>query len=371
MRILLVRLRLIGDVVFTTPLIRAVRRRYPDAQITYVVEPSAVPIVQHNPHITDLVVAPKSRGLRRLRDDLRLGRQLRARRFDLAIDLHGGPRGAWLTWASAATTRIGYAIAGRSWMYTHIVPRSPDLAPRHSVMSQWDLLAPLGVEPGTPECDPVEMGEDPAATARVDERLRNAGLTPNTTLVVMHVSAGNPFRRWPEEAFCEVITALADADPNRRIILTAGPSDADVVRRVIQEVHGRVRRPESVPSMEEWDLAELRALIARAAVYIGGDSGPVHVASTTRTPIVELLGPTLPERSHPWRDPHLRTALVDVGTLPCRPCNQRRCVPGDFRCLTGITPARVIAAAEQMMKSGSEVIFRGQSGASPDTVLEK
>lgn len=371
MRILLVRLRLIGDVVFTTPLIRALRRRYPDAHLTYIVEPAAAPVLQYNPHINDLIVAPKARGLQRLRDDLRLGRQLRARRFDLAIDLHGGPRSAWLTWASRAPTRIGYSITGRSWMYTHVVARSPDLAPRHSVISQWDLLAPLGIEACVPERDAVEMGEDPAAVARVDERLRNAGIARDARLVVIHVSAGNPFRRWPEEAFRTVVTALADADPRRRIILTAGPSDAEVVRRLIQDVHARVRIPESVPSMEEWDLAELRALITRAAVYIGGDSGPVHVASTTSTPIVELLGPTLAERSHPWRDPRLGTALVDVGALPCRPCNQRRCAPGDFRCLTGITPERVIAAAEQMMKSGSEVIFRGQSGESPDTVLEK
>jgi predicted lipopolysaccharide heptosyltransferase III len=349
-RILLVRLRLIGDVVFTTPLIRALRRRYPDAHLTYIVEPAAAPVLQHNPHINDLVIAPKVRGLERLRCDLRLGRELGSRGFDLAIDLHGGPRSAWLTWASRAPTRIGYSITGRSWMYTHVVQRSPDLAPRHSVISQWDLLAPLGIEACTPEHDAVEMGEDPSAVARVDERLRHAGVTPDAALVVIHVSAGNPFRRWPEEAFRRVVTALADADPRRRIILTAGPSDAEVVERLIRDVQARVRRPETVLAVEEWDLAELRALITRAAVYIGGDSGPVHVASTTRTPIVELLGPTLPERSHPWRDPRLRTVLLDVGALPCRPCNQRRCAPGDFRCLTGITPERVIAAAEQMMK---------------------
>jgi len=349
-RILLVRLRLIGDVVFTTPLIRALRRRYPDAHLTYIVEPAAAPILQHNPHINELLVAPKARGFERLRSDLRLGRQLGSGGFDLAIDLHGGPRSAWLTWASRAPVRIGYSIKGRSWMYTHVVQRSPDLAPRHSVVSQWDLLAPLGIETCTPEHDAVEMGEDPTAVARVDDRLRKAGITPDATVIVIHVSAGNPFRRWPEEAFRRVVTALADADPRRRIILTAGPSDAEVVHRLIRNVRALVRRPETVPAMEEWDLAELRALITRAAVYIGGDSGPVHVASTTRTPIVELLGPTLPERSHPWRDPRLRATLVDVGALPCRPCNQRRCAPGDFRCLTGITPERVIAAAEQMMK---------------------
>ena len=93
--------------------------------------------------------------------------------------------------------------------------------------------------------------------------------------------------------------------------------------------------------------AGVRALIARAAVYIGGDSGPLHIAATTPVPIVALLGPTLPERSLPWRDPRWFSEAIEPGPLPCRPCHQRTCIPGDFRCLTSIGPERVIAAAER------------------------
>jgi len=169
------------------------------------------------------------------------------------------------------------------------------------------------------------------------------------------VSAGNPFRRWPEESFDAVVVALAQGDPNRRIVLTSGPSDAEAARRISVTARARLSTPESVPDVEDWDLGELRALIARSAVYIGGDSGPLHVASTTRTPIVELLGPTLPERSRPWRDRRLVAEIVDAGALPCRPCDQRHCAPGDFRCLTRISPERVLAAAERALKMGSGV----------------
>ena len=148
MKILLVRLRLIGDVVFTTPLVRALRRTYPDAHLTYVVEPLAEPVVRDNPHLSSVLVIPKRSGLARWRDDLVYARRLRAERFDIAIDLHGGPRSAWLTWASGAAMRIGYRMAGHSWMYTHVIDRSDDLLPRHSVMKQWDLLGPLGVVRG-------------------------------------------------------------------------------------------------------------------------------------------------------------------------------------------------------------------------------
>src|SRR5689334_6105765 len=110
MQVLLVRLREIGDVVFTTPAIRALRRRFPAAHLTYLVEPHAAPIVRHNPHLDEVLVAPRGRGLRGLMADVALGRSLRARRFDLAIDFHGGPRASLLTWLSGARERVGYEI---------------------------------------------------------------------------------------------------------------------------------------------------------------------------------------------------------------------------------------------------------------------
>ena len=353
MKILLARLRLIGDVVFTTPLVRAVRRRYPGAHLTYLVEPAAAPVVRDNPHISELIVLPKRSGLARMRDDVAFGRELRARRFDIAIDLHGGPRSAWLTWASGAPMRIGYTITGRTWMYTHPVVRAADLAPRHSVTNQWDLLAPLGIGPASPAHDPVEMGENPAAATRVDRRLAEAGIRPTDPIVLIHVSAGNPFRRWPADAFETLIERLVRRDARRRVWLTSGPSDAGAAREIANGARSRLGAlASSVPDTGDVDLSELRSLIARAAVYIGGDSGPLHIAATTETPIVALLGPTLAERSMPWRDPRYFSEAVDVGALPCRPCRQRVCAPGDFRCLTGIGPERVSAAAERAIESG-------------------
>src|SRR3954462_2193430 len=98
MRILLVRLRQIGDVVFTTPAVHALRRRFPHAHLTYMVEPAAAPIVAGNPHLNVVIVAPRLRGVRGFVNDVALGRRLRAAGFDLAIDFHGGPRASLLTW---------------------------------------------------------------------------------------------------------------------------------------------------------------------------------------------------------------------------------------------------------------------------------
>ena len=351
-RILLVRLRQIGDVAFTTPAVHALRQRFPDAHLSYLVEPAAAPIVRNNPHLNQVIVAPRSRGLRGLLDDLALGTRLRAERYDVAIDFHGGPRASLLTWLSRAPERLGYDVAGRSWMYTRRIARPRELRGRHSVENQWDLLAPLGVAPPDRSAYPMEMPSEAGAVAAVSQRLTRAGVTLEDRLVVIHVSAGNPFRRWPAAHFVDLAASLADGDPHRRVIITSGPSESDAAGRVIAEAQVRLggRRPSQVLSCGEFSLTELRALLDRASLFIGGDSGPLHVAATTSVPIVGLYGPTLPIRSAPWRADACITESVDAGELPCRPCDQRVCAPGDFRCLTSIKPVQVREAAERALQ---------------------
>jgi ADP-heptose:LPS heptosyltransferase len=191
LKILLVRLRQIGDVAFTTPAIRALRMRFPDAHLTYIVEPPAAPLVVLNPHLDDVIVAPRAG----LAAEIALIRRLRAARFDLAIDFHGGPRASLLTRLSGAPMRLGYEVLGRSWMYTRRVVRPRALRPRHSVENQWDLLAALAIAPPDPAMLPVEMPLDERARRSTGERLARAGVSDHDALIVIHVSAGNPFRR--------------------------------------------------------------------------------------------------------------------------------------------------------------------------------
>jgi lipopolysaccharide heptosyltransferase II len=349
MKILLVRLRLLGDVVFTTPLIRALRRRYPEAHLAYVVEPPAASVVRGNPHLNEVIVLPRHSGFHRVRDDISFARTLQRQRFDVAIDLHGGPRGSWLTWATGAPMRIGYRTVGRSWMYTHVVARTADLSAQHSVLKQWELLAPLGISGCDRARDAVEMFENAPAVQRVEHVLADAGVGPNNQLILLHVSAGNPFRRWPQDHFAELVVDLAHRDPRRRFILTSGPSDAGATRAIMDRIQARSEKAARAVFHPQLDVDDLRALVARATLYIGGDSGPLHVAATTRTPIVALFGPTLAERSMPWRDARWFAESIDAGPLPCRPCRQRTCEPGDFRCLSRIRPEDVAAAAERAL----------------------
>jgi lipopolysaccharide heptosyltransferase II len=355
LKILLIRLRLIGDVVFTTPLVRALKRAYPDAHLTYLVEPQALAVVRENPHLDEVIVAPRRSGVARMADDLRLAGRLRREHYDIVLDLHGGPRSAWLAWLSRAPVRIGYEIPGRTWMYTRAVARPRVLRRRHSVVNQWDLLEAIDGWPSggpLPTRDAVEMSLDRGADAQVARRLEAAGVTAAHELVVVHVSAGNPFRRWPEPAFVALVSGLARGSAARRVVLSSGPSDREAAAKI-----GAAARQSLGPAADrildvgEFDLAELRALIERSRLFIGGDSGPLHIAATTSTPIVGIYGPTEPARSAPWRDPRFPTESVDIAGLPCRPCDQRVCEPGDFRCLTTLKPEDVLSAAMRAMNA--------------------
>jgi len=308
-------------------------------------------VVRHHPAIDEIIVVERPRGLARVRCDVALARRLRGERFDLVIDFHGGPRSGFLAWATGAPQRIGYALPGRGWCYTTRVPWTRSLVPpRHSVLNQWALLEPLGIDAADRARDAVTMPVDPDAARVVADRLRAAGITDSTRIIVLHVSAGNPFRRWPAASFAAAAAALATADPSRRIVITSGPSEiaaAEAVAEEARRIAGSAAN--AIVRTGEFDLSELRALVDRAVLYIGGDSGPMHIAATTRTPVVALFGPTLPDRSMPWRDPAIGAIAVDAGPLPCRPCHQRHCVPGDFRCLTMISPNMVVEAAETLL----------------------
>jgi ADP-heptose:LPS heptosyltransferase len=318
LKILLVRLRQIGDVVFTTPAIRALRDRFPDAQISYVVEPAAAPVVERNTQLTQVIVAPRARGFAGLRRDVLLGLLLRDEHYDVAIDFHGGPRASLLTWLSRAAIRIGYDVPGRSWMYTRVIARPRELRARHSVDNQWDLLKSLGVAQSSPEAYPVEMPLDPDVAQAVRSRVAAAG-----------VSARD------------------------RVVITSGPSEREAAGRVIAHAREHVHPTDRARVVDcgDFSLSELRALVEGAALYIGGDSGPMHIAATSRVPMISIYGPTLPARSAPWRPAEWPAAAIEVHGLECRPCDQRVCAPGDFRCLLKIEPRQVIEMAERLVNS--------------------
>ena len=266
------------------------------------------------------------------------------------IDFHGGPRASLLTWLSGAPVRVGYDVAGRGWMYTTRVARPRELRPRHAVQNQWDLLAALGLPDAGRERSPVEMPVDPAAAAAMAERLARAGVQadrsarrrarqrrqPVSPLAAAFVRrAGRPpglDRRHPRRRHVGAVGARGGPPRGRRRAWRLPPADATGC---------------STSANSRWRSCE--ALLERAALFIGGDSGPLHIAATSAVPIVGAVRTDAAGAVRAVAGSSLVTESVEVTGLPCRPCDQRVCVPGDFRCLTRISADMVFAAADRAL----------------------
>src|SRR5262249_41837229 len=158
---------------------------------------------------------------------------VRAGRYDLVVDFHSGPRSSLVAWLSGAPARVGYDVPGRGWMYSTRVPRPREIRARHAVANQWDLLNAIGIATPDPAQSPAEMAADVHSAGAVDARLAALGVTREHELIVLHVSAGNPFRRWPADAFASLIAMLVRDHPRRRVVVVSGPSDTDAAARVI------------------------------------------------------------------------------------------------------------------------------------------
>jgi ADP-heptose:LPS heptosyltransferase len=309
--------------------VAALKKTYPRSSLTYVVEKPYARLVEGNPALDEVIAleprlsAPAS---------LRLIRRLRARRFDAVIDFHGGPRTSLWTFLSGAGLKVGYLIRGRGWPYDIALPRGRAEGPIHSAENHLNLVRAAGAKVGRPPTvflPPPRPGEK----ARIDRIFRDNKLA-GTKPVVLHIGAGNRFRDWGADNLAALARRLA-ALSGVRVILAGGEADLDRAEALLGSG--------TVPALSlvgELNLAELREVIRRAALFVGPDSGPMHIASTTRTPIVALFGPTLPAHFAPWG----REAVLVEKDLPCRPCNQRKCGRGDFHCLAGISVDEVFAA---------------------------
>jgi ADP-heptose:LPS heptosyltransferase len=210
----------------------------------------------------------------------------------------------------------------------------------------------LDTPPLNPADDPLQMPDSLHASRSVDSYLAQSRIARADALIVVHVSASTRFKRWPEESFVSLVTGLVRQGSNRKVFFTSGPSDAEAAQRIANAARDELGTfGTAILESRPLTLPELRALITRAALFVGVDSGPLHIAATISVPIVQPPGPTWAQRSFPWRDPRFYSEIVDPGELPCRPCHQRTCVPGDFRCLTSIGADRVLAAAERALRS--------------------
>ncbi|HUD70656.1 MAG TPA: glycosyltransferase family 9 protein [Dongiaceae bacterium] len=318
-RILVVRTDRLGDMALSTAFLADLKAHFRHARVTVLAPPAPLALLDHQPNV-DARVALEGR---RLPDGL-------AGRFDLAIDLTPDERllGARLAAASRAPWRIGFARAGReSWFSLACPPARSD---RHLVDLHRDLLEALGVTArGSEPCLIVSPGERAAALARL------GALGAAAPRVLVHAGAHEASQRWAPEKFAEVIARLTESVA-AACLLAGGPGEEEIVRRIADLT------ADAIP-LGSLSVRELIAVTGACDLFVGNNSGPLHVAAALGVPTLSVMGPTDPVRFAP-RGP---ASIVMRLALACSPCQRGRC--WHHTCLRGIDAPSVADRAVELL----------------------
>jgi len=324
--VLLVRFSSLGDVLLITPLIRAIRARHPAATLTALTRQAWAPLLSANPHLDQVVAVSPGQAL------VPLARALRSARYSHLLDLHGSVRtrvlrllvpGPWTGYDHRRRARTTLICQHRD-TYQDQVP----VAERY-----FEAAGDLDVRP---DREPADLYISPAAEARAGQWLARAGLDGEEILVGLVPGATHATKRWPLRHW----RSLAQSMRQQGLAIVVLGSAAD--RMIASEVAEACGRPGAVAA-GELDLQATGALLRRCRVAVAGDTGPMHIATAVRTPVIALFGPTV--RQFGFFPYQARGTVMEL-PLSCRPCSSKggsRCPDGHHRCLEDIAPAEVSA----------------------------
>lgn len=317
-RILIIKLRHLGDVLLTTPLFSLLKGRFPHAAIDAYVYKDALPILEGNPHMSECITCDPAwkalPWLRRWAKERAVLRTIRARRYDAVIQLTEGDRGAIAARASGAPIRVGCDPKGEGFLgkekcYTHIIASPPQK--RHCVERHLDAARCLGIFPEAHERGLYFHVPDEA-------NARARALIGPGAFVLVHPVARWQFKHLSTQQIADLLRALHAR--GERIVLSSGPHPEDLA--YIDAVLALVPDVPLCNVAGQLSVKELGALIAQAKALICIDSLPLHLASALKTPVVVLFGPTCDKKWAPWQHPKAQVVAMHY---PCRPCLQAGC----------------------------------------------
>jgi len=335
-RVLVVRLRSIGDTVLATPSLYALRRFLPDAQIDLLLEDWVAPLLNGSPDVSRIITVKRGSTASRLS----VVRQLRAARYDVAYNLHGGSTAALLMRASGARHRVGYADYRLSVLHNHAAPPASELWRRektHSVEQQLALAGWTGVPVSDRPATRLFVTDD--AASAIERKLRAANLPATQSFALFHPAAAFDSKRWDARNFARVADSLAAR--GLAVVAVAAPGEREVVSAFSESANVRV------VSFNDLTLPEVSALAARASLFIGNDSGIAHIAAAVGTPSVVVFGSSNVAHWRPWSS---APAEVVREEMPCAPCAGYTC--GEFaeaQCIRRVTVERVSTAVERVL----------------------
>ncbi len=323
----------VGDAVLALPALGTLRAAYPEAEIWVAGRDWVKDLIAPGHSVRGFVALPEARGIRSLLD---AGRRVRAQGFDIGLLLTNSFSSALVFRLGRVRERWGYARDGRRFLLTRAVPFKDGGAPLRQRDYYLELLSGLGLKPLSREIDlHVSREEKEAADAALDR----AGRDRSRPLVILNPGAAyGPAKRWPAASFAALARLLASR-ANAEIALVGGPGDRPAAAEIAAAYEGKL-----LDFTGRTSLRELAGIITRAGAFVTNDTGPMHMASALKVPVVALFGPTDPRQTAPAEPP----STVLKRDVPCGPCLYRKC-PYDHRCMTGIGPEEVFAACREYL----------------------
>ncbi|MFA4947304.1 MAG: glycosyltransferase family 9 protein [Candidatus Krumholzibacteriia bacterium] len=327
-KLLVIKLRAVGDVILSTATLPNLRAAFPDATIDFLVERSCRDVIEGNDQIDNVIVFSKTGT-----NSARILLDLRRARYDLVIDLFGNPRSALMTFASGARHRVGYDFRGRSYAYNILVkPRGAEV---HNVEFNLDALRRIGV--------PVTTKSPYFPLTEVDRKfaLLEAGKLGLTGRLAIGVNPGTnrPTERWPAERFAELGALLAGRF-DARIYVFWGPGEKPLADAIAGKIgDAAVVAPRT-------SLKQLGAMFERCSLVLSNDSGPMHIAAALGVPTVGIFGPVNPLLQGPWGE---KARYVRKDGLPCLGCNYDKTCPIGNPCMMELEAEKVADVVEDLI----------------------
>ena len=338
-RVLVVRLRSIGDAVLSTPSLFALKRFLPQASIDILLEDWVAPVLDGFPHVDNVVTFQRGSASARAR----VARRLRATRYDVVYNLHGGTTATFLTRATGAKHRVGYQTYQYARLHNYLSPSPLLLWERdqtHSVEQQLALLGWTGIP--VSDRPPTRLAVTEQAAAAVASRLESAGLI-DAPFAVIHPAAAFATKQWAAEHFGRVATELGGK--GLPIVAITTPNETHIVDELKRNT------PAPVLALTDLSLPEITALMARARLFIGNDSGIAHIAAAVQAPSVVIFGSSSITHWRPWA-----TAAAEIvyEEMECQPCHGYFCEKFEQpECIKRVPVERVMAAVERVLRESA------------------
>ncbi len=329
MKVLVFKPGAIGDLLQLTPALRAVKERVPGARITLVVGGGGTAeLFAHNPLVDEVLVFDRKGRHRSWRAFLALRSEVRRRRFDVAVNYQRSNLKGWLLVSAALPCRL-------------LVYRKARRRVVHAVENHLEAVAPLGIDPRAAD-HRLELPLDAEAVRWAGERLEREGIAGRPAAALVP-GASHPVNRWPADRFAALARRLED-ELGVASILVGGPQDRELAEAAAAAPGGA----KSVDLVGRATLRQTAAVLARCAVAVSGDTGPMHMAAAVGTPVVALFGAADPARTGPVGEGH---RVLQAREVPCVPCRSRSCGHTPYlECMERITVDAVFDAVKDVLR---------------------